>query len=64
MAARIDLIYRLRDGLSCEEVAELYKCSLAWVEIVAGKRIPESATPRKLFPFRKQTNLPTLARAA
>jgi hypothetical protein len=64
MAAKIDLLMKLREGRSCEAVALHFQCSLAWVEIVAGKRIPDCAFSRRAGISLRPGKPITLARAA
>lgn len=47
MASKTDLILDLRKGYSPREIATRHQCSLAWVEIVAGTRQPDSASNRR-----------------
>lgn len=43
MASRYDIMRSLKEGLTPQATAARHHCNLVWVEIIAGKRIPESA---------------------
>jgi hypothetical protein len=47
MASRNDVVVSLQAGMKPAEIAERHKCSLVWVEIIAGKRTPEDAFSRR-----------------
>ena len=47
MASRNDIVLDLRAGFSPEDIAVRRQTNIVWIEIVAGKRIPECACIRR-----------------
>lgn len=47
MASRNDIVLDLREGYRPEEIAIRRQANLIWIEIIAGKRIPDCADIRR-----------------